>query len=272
MNMHRILAMTTLLLAAGLTGCAMEERVVSTSFGFQPSSQRDDSRGRSGLSSSDAHEESGSWAIALGRVAGDNHRQRAQDLAEQIGDYVGTSDVWVGADGNGTMIYYGRYDSRSDPVARADLARWREYHRKGELRLPLLLLSPIVDREGGEGDDEISQWALQNVASEGDYTFQVGLYDEDYGDDFRDAAEEAVRVLRDDGWEAYYWHGPVGSTVSIGVFTEEARDPNNATPEAQQLMVLKQHFPHNSLNGRTVRVRQNGQSYDQPSFLVRMPR
>lgn len=280
----RILNLTAAiaLLAAFTTGCETEQRVISTSFGLpgeESAASADDDRDEGGFfenlfksSSSRGGDGDGEWAIALGRVTGEGHADRAERIGERIAGAAGAEDVWTSPDGDGTMIYYGRYDARNDPIARADLRRWRGLHASGKMRLPILMLTPIENRSA-TGDSDISQYALENVASQGKYTYQVGMYDEDYGDDFREAAEEAVRVYRDDGWEAYYWHGPVSSIITIGVFSEEARDPEKKTPEALRVEALAREFPHNLLNGRTIRMTPpGGDPYDAPTFLVSMPR
>lgn len=267
-----------LLLTAATAGCAMEEQVISTSFGFEPKSEQPDrpeSRGwLERLGGSAQEEDSGTWAIALGRTKGDDHHAQAQRLAQRLGEAADTDDVWIDDEGDGTMIYFGRYESRSDPTAQADLRRWREYNASGRMRLPLLVLSPVGADAGrsSDGDGDQADYSLETVASRGKYTYQVGVYDEDYGEDYQEAAEEAVRVLREDGWEAYYNHGPVYSTVSIGIFGDDALDEKKRTEEAQQVEMLSQKFPKNLLNGRTVRVKDPSGAYDQPTFLVEMPR
>ena len=267
-----MLALAVSLMVLG--GCEMEERVLETRFGFEPAMNEAERRAPA---SEPTHEESGGeWAIALGRLRGDDHQAEADRIAEQMRQVTQSDGVWVEHERGASMIYYGRYASRNDQTAQQDLRRWREYHRSGQMRLPALMLVPIGQglfaggREGGgEGGGDVADYALQRAAGRGSYTLQIGIYDEDYGDDYRRAAERAVTALREDGWEAFYWHGPVRSTVTVGVWDERLHEDDS--PVAQQFQAVRREFPYNSLNGRTLVSRRGDEQWNQPSFPVRIP-
>jgi|GEM_PF-1838132 len=100
----------------------------------------------------------------------------------------------------------------------------------------------------------------------------------------RSAAEQAVLALRKAGDEAYFFHGPFGSSVTVGVFGEadyvaQVRGPDGAMTTLQRpyesplLTALRVKFPHNLVNGKTYEVRNKGadEATTQSSFLVRIP-
>ncbi|MEX2673557.1 MAG: hypothetical protein WD294_15775 [Phycisphaeraceae bacterium] len=260
----------------GVAGCAMEERVLSTSFGFEPAGSRD--RGGSTETTGGASDGGATWAIALGEFKGDDHHERAERMAEQIAAFADTDDVWVDQRSSRSMIYHGRYASRNDRVAQGNLSRWREYVRMGQMRLPGLMLVPINEYSSGSASEYALERGVEREMArrqeEGEgppkYTLQIGMYDEDFGENFREVAEEAVATLREDGWEAYFWHGPVRTTLMVGFFDDEALEDDSE--QALQVEALRRQFPKNSLNGRTIRMTSGGKTAEQRSELVALPR
>lgn len=134
--------------------------------------------------------------------------------------------------------------------------------------------------------------AKQRVGSHAIYTLQVaryGLLDNtrpkpDELASFRQAAEEAVLQLRAAGDEAYFYHGPAGSTVTIGLFEDAdyvttTKGPDGNTTqlprpyESARLIAARAKFPHNLVNGQTLEVRTKGSKEPiiQPSFVVGVP-
>jgi hypothetical protein len=102
---------------------------------------------------------------------------------------------------------------------------------------------------------------------------------------FREAAEKAVLELRQAGEEAFFFHGPFGSTVTIGLFSEadyvtQVRDANGTITnlpkpyESAALAALRAKYPHNLVNGATLQTRRKGseEMVTQGSFLVGVPR
>jgi hypothetical protein len=102
---------------------------------------------------------------------------------------------------------------------------------------------------------------------------------------FREAAEQAVLELRREGDEAYFYHGPFGSSVTVGLFTEadyvtQIRDERGGITnlpkpyESATLSALRAKYPHNLVNGKTLQVRRKGseEMVTQGSFLVGVPR
>lgn len=134
--------------------------------------------------------------------------------------------------------------------------------------------------------------AKQRVGSHAIYTLQVARYghidnqrptNEELAS-FRNAAEEAVLQLRTAGDEAYFYHGPAGSTVTIGLFEDAdyvttTKGPDGNTQqlprpyESARLMAARTKFPHNLVNGQTLEVRTKGSKdpITQPSFVVGVP-
>lgn len=116
---------------------------------------------------------------------------------------------------------------------------------------------------------------LRSQVGRGAYTLQLGYYDNEFGNDFRQAAEKAARTLRNDGHKAFYYHGPNVSLVTIGVFGAESVSTNprtGGTEYGPEVQALQKQFPHHMANGREViRYMPNGTKTRETSMLVRIP-
>ena len=66
---------------------------------------------------------------------------------------------------------------------------------------------------------------------------------------FRGQAERTARALRSQGVEAFYYHGPNMSMVTVGVLGEDDHDGSTQPPvESARLRRLRRDHPHNLLN------------------------
>lgn len=272
------LAIVGLVGLTGLTGC-MEERVVSNTYG--PFGEREDPKDKDGNPRWAGDVADASWAIALGRISGEQHRQIAETQKARLVNATGMTDVWTQDEGAVSMVYFGRYESPQDPRAQADMTRWQKLVASGKVKLPVLMLTPVSPGANASGD--VAQFDLRNTANRGAYTLQIGYYDETLekdprfkGTTFRQVCEDAVAALRKEGHEAYYYHGPTRSMVTLGVFRENdievKLDRSGAPIYSPQVEKLRKEFPYNTANGLTMReTMQDGQKRDLPSFLVRIP-
>jgi hypothetical protein len=117
-------------------------------------------------------------------------------------------------------------------------------------------------------------WNLANVNAK--YSLQVGAFEptDDFWE-YKQAAVEYVKLLRDKGYEAYYHHTPQASVVTVGAFGPEAlvvdsQGITNYSPEVQRLQ-KEELLKHNLLNGRIYYVIEGGQKIPVPSSVVKVP-
>ena len=117
------------------------------------------------------------------------------------------------------------------------------------------------------------------------YSLQVGVYARTDRSrpsttelqEFRNASEAAVRQLRGDGVEAYYYHGPNSSSVTVGVWGEDDHKTNSTLIESAELMAMRAKFPELLINGmgqrKSVRTTTGGEAYVlEKSRLVALPK
>lgn len=214
------------------------------------------------------------WAILLGAFAGKGSDQQAATLAALASQQGGLTGAFVERKGDGFAALYGAYDDPGSPQARKDLAAARAIQIGGARPFESAILAgPAVRGVAGA----TPEFDLRNVRQfhgekKAKVTLQIGIYGRTDGRqappaevaEYRKAAEEAVRVLRDQGELAFYYHTAERSTVTVGLFSDE-RDP--AIAEFQK------RFPFNMLNGQTTTNAKAGAgSKGQPSFTVGLPK
>ncbi len=130
-------------------------------------------------------------------------------------------------------------------------------------------------------DPKLKEFDLAQFAGQvGKYSLQIGFWDETYRGrgqgDFRRAAEEQVLKLRREGVEAYLFHGPLRSMVTVQLFGEAdlIRRADGSVVPGPRVVALQERFPHNLANGEPFRLMIFGKQQEdpQPSFVVVMPR
>lgn len=180
-----------------------------------------------------------------------------------------------------SRLYYGAYVRRYDermvegrfpPAMRQDMEFIRQLFVNDTY--PFLHARPVPVEERDPGPPE---WDL--CRARGDYTLLVGVFSEI--PDRRKLALEHVKLLREQGAEAYYYHDLGKSHVCVGTFSEDDLKPTGrGVPRIDhpRFVMLKGQHPYFAYNGRYVSsVTRNAQGkivsrVRQPTRLVRIPR
>lgn len=221
------------------------------------------------------------WTISLASVS---DPMSGRELLAQVRDKAGLPEARLEKRGAGYVIAYGRYRDPAMPEARADLQRVRAIVVEGELPFTQAsLLAPAAADSATTFDEfDLRTVKLRLGKEQAIYTLQVNAYGRaDRGKptpaelkEFRSTAEEAVKKLRADGDEAYYYHGPNMSIITIGVFGPGDYDERKPiVSDSPRLKAAREKFPNSLLNGMGVRLRSSGQAEGtlQRSQLVTIP-
>lgn len=217
----------------------------------------------------------GEWTILIAQFEEPTHAAEAARLKKALEAKTGYQDLWLQNEGERTSLYAGHYQGAKDSRANADALRWKQMQLSGQLPSSGVVMTPIIERNTGS----TPEWNLLNARSRGDATLEIGYFDEEYGPRFREIAEQYVAELRLDHHEAYYYHGPNQSGVTVGIFWK-AENPVKMLNRGELLVygpkveALRRTAPFNvrSGNGRVVRERTpSGVMRDQPSLLVEIP-
>ena len=116
-------------------------------------------------------------------------------------------------------LIFGQY--RTPDAAQSDLRRAQAFKAPGSGQ-QIYRLARLIDVPGAKiGPPELD---LANT-TRGDYTVQIAVYIDDpkqnaYGR--KRSAVERAKQLRQEGWDAYYFHGSTRSAVCIGLFGPES--------------------------------------------------
>lgn len=212
------------------------------------------------------------------------HAHNAELLANLLREVPGLDAhaVRVQHEPDVSRIYYGQYRQRVDRASGAAMPeaaaqnmreRIRQLSLGGEAAYPFLMarVVPIPHQSTVP-----QQWELSHCP--GTYTLQIGVfYDTPPGfTQRREAAEQAVRILRDKGYPAWFHHGDARSTIFVGSFDASVvmvgQDGRQGYSQAVlDLQQAEQDFQYNTHNGRVVYHNLAGRKVPQHSFLIRVP-
>ena len=206
-------------------------------------------------------------AIRLQSFDGEDRLRLARNLSSHLSKSVGLNDTWFTDDQGIATVYRGQYLDPDLPDAQRDLEQTRGLIVDG--------WRPFVDAEfvpvGADG--AYSPRDLRGYP--GMYTLQIAFYTLDMGEDFRKVAEQRAEQLRKEDFDAYFYHGPKMSNVTIGLFTQEEayeRVGPQFKPSAVVRALMKR-FPHNEGNGQPIPfANKDGKEEFQESSLVVVPK
>lgn len=198
----------------------------------------------------------------------------------------GVPEAFLETRGETALVVVGKYDSPASPDAQAMLKRVKEIQIDGQRPyMAAHMLPPPAQTLKGT----IPDWDLRNVKAkygkQAEFTLQVNIYTNPNGrataselKQFQKAAEEAVRTLRKENAEAFYYHDQAGSTVTVGLFGQDDLDSGfSLKPGAGSgVRELQKKFPYALVNGAGVKDRSvdaQGKPVEsmRPSFIVRVP-
>lgn len=251
-----------------VAGCELETRIVKDGWGDFPADPP-----------VEAHADDPSrptWGVLLEQFSGEERHQQAQGLIDRLRRQAAVIDAWAVDEPGVTSVYRGRFTDPSTDAARELLARTRRIQLGDETPFAHAMLSSPATR-GGEGP---VRDRLDLRQYPGYHSLLVGFYDDAYDGDRREAAERRAHELREQEHEAYYYHGPNQSMVTVGLFSYDEAFVAVDNPRAAATQVdaysdrvrhLQETFPHNQANGETLMVEdEQGAEREQASMIVRV--
>ncbi|MEQ8316240.1 MAG: hypothetical protein RIE77_10225 [Phycisphaerales bacterium] len=238
----------------------------------------DPDEGRSLFGGGGSSRDAGDWTIVLAAFRGEEAPQAARFALGRVSSEFGLTEARLEERGDAIVLAYGRFEGPGDPRAASELERLQNIERQDVKPFEQALLTPPQPRPGSN-----PQYDLLNVrqafGAQYAYTLQIGSYGRSDGRqpseserrEARQAAERAVATLRSEGEQAFYFHGPNFSSVTVGLFRADDVDPQTGLRSAA-FYDLQQKFPYNLLNGaqRTVKL-EGSAAQAQRSVLVRIP-
>ena len=274
MNRSLHLGIALLLAAALLAGC-WETRVTYDGWAHfrqqfgDPPSQPNDRRG--GPGAFQVSDPTSGWTIRLDSFEGPARYRRAADLMRSLAGKL--EGIWMHQDSEKVNVFRGRFENVTDLDAQSALLETRALTIDGVKPYEGVQLVSL----GVDGQPRATTpLDLRQFSNQGLYTLQIGFYDDAYGTDFRDAAETAARELRDEGTQAFYYHGANRSMVTVELFSDaDFEQDGPVRVYGPRMLQLQERFKYNLANGRTIVQKFNEgkkqQEVTQPSFIVKVP-
>lgn len=224
------------------------------------------------------------WSVTVVAVPS-GRMDHAESILKTVRD-AGLDAAYVAVRDGRPVVAFGRYADPADAEAQDGLKRVRRTVI-GDMSpfASAMLAPPVLTRTGSDSDEANLRTVRERFSrAQAAYTLQIGAYGRgDLGKPtaeelalFRREAEKAVRQLRAQGDEAFYYHGPNMSMVTVGVLSETDHDGSTQPPiESARLRELRRKFPNNLLNGEgireTVRTETGTAQRLQASRLVAIP-
>jgi hypothetical protein len=239
--------------------------------GDMPSDMADEGKALFGTTSPDHADEAWSIIIVSYTITPDTTLQEVRSLARRDLDRVrevGLTDAYVQMRGERLVLAMGNYATPDDPQALADLDRVKSFEWEGLRPFAGALLTPPAKIDAGN----YPQYNLANVKQQFGEDAIYSLLYATYGHpdkrrptaaerkQFRNAAEEGTVALRREGEQAFYYHGPHSSSITIGVFghddyrIEIDANGRRKTIRSKRLNALQARYPTMLLNGQTIRL------------------
>jgi len=199
--------------------------------------------------------DNGGYPISLATFTVPMHVQQARAAKQRLQDVAGWKHVFVVDKGYRSELYVGRYKSRTAAVSNLErnIRGFRDAHGGTPYATALVVAIPTKD----VGPPE---WDLRNAA--GAYTVVVQEYCDVPEKNYvgrKKLAVQYCRKFRERGYEAYYYHGPARSKVTVGVFEEWAvrtvRDGLMVREEIQdpRMKAVMREHPELLINGLSIR-------------------
>ncbi|UYV13968.1 MAG: hypothetical protein NCW75_06675 [Phycisphaera sp.] len=221
----------------------------------------------------------GAWTIVLAAFRGEEADKAARLAHDRVVNEGGLQGARVEQRGRAILLTLGRFGGPDDPEAAAELERVRGVQIRGFTPFERAILTPPLASTGTNPEHDLLN--VHRTYGPGYiYTLQIGSYGRADGRpatdaermEARRAAERAVATLRSEGEQAFYFHGPNYSSVTVGLFRAEEVDPQTGL-RSPAFYDLQAKFPYNLLNGAERRVTLQGEEPQaQRSVLVGIPK
>jgi len=205
------------------------------------------------------------WAIEVASFTGEDRDDDAKKFLASARRKEGLTDLHLSHEIDRVIVYRGMYTDPMSTIAQRDLQHTQGLTIAGR-KLDQAAMTPLG--AGPIRADQQDSLDLRRYAGMDLFSLQVAVFDANAGPQYREAAEKYAVQLREAGEEAYYYHGPHRSMVTIGVFTHD--DFTRTGGYGPRIRTIQQRHEHHIINGTTVYQKQGEQKVLQETFVVRI--
>ena len=214
------------------------------------------------------------WTIPVAEFTGPDRLKEAYRLAASLRESGQLADVWFDELGDAARVNVGRFRLSGDADAKAGLAAVRAAEVNGRRPYRDAELEPITSAGGTVSEFDLAQHS-------GFRTLLVALFDEGYDGNRQVAAERYAQQLREGGpdpgsdtdpAEAYFYHGPTQSLVTVGLFTYADFVPvNGVDTYGPRIREQQERFPAILRNGQPIPRQGGADEETEPTVIVNVP-
>jgi len=261
-----LLVLTLAMTLTGL-GCQYETRVRSTWDSWRQLEWADNKPQSKASGSGSAATTDRGYAVELARFEGDSSYSQAYQFVTATRQQTDLAQLWHSTSNGITTLYAGRFPDRDSDDAKAMLRQARSAKVNGSRPFEDAKIVKLTRAEGQVLDPR----DLRTLKGKQLYTLQIGYFDRTYGSNYRRAAETAVDVLREQGEQAYYYHGPNRSMVLLNAWNYQQAFTLQGSVDRYSNLVraVQEKYPFNVPNGQTPNDSADPNSReDSRSFLV----
>jgi hypothetical protein len=234
-----------------------------------------------GKSGQDTGAASMGWGIAVFTFRGDERAVESRKVLEYVRGKGQLPDARMEERGPSVVIIVGSFTDPQSADAQGELDRVRKLKVDNNMPYTAAFLAPPSSAAGEGKRPEINLLRVPEQTPGTLYSLQVAAYGREdierpTEDDLKDArrsAEQAALQLRSEGEQAFYYHGPRMSMVTIGAFDLTDYDPQMPQFESDRLKQVRKRHPMNLYNGKAIKEKRPGKPERmQPSQLVSIPK
>lgn len=213
-----------------------------------------------------------SYAVRLASFTGPDRQNQVIEMIRRVRTQSDLTDLWVADTGEKSLLQAGRFRSPDDLDARFMLRTARNAQIDGEKPFEDAQVLPIQTGYGEPGVEPDPHDLRQFAGTPGYHTLEVAIFTPEHGP-FRSAAKKMAEELREQDHEAYFYHGPNASSVTVGLFTRADWELVGTTEVyGPRIKALREQFPHLKVNGeKRLSVEGDPEQGYEPTKIVRVP-
>ena len=200
----------------------------------------------------------GVWSLVLATFTDGNTVEAAQRMISETAKVApDVQNLRVHPTSKGSMVVYGEYPGRDDAKAAED-RRWLKsikYQNRPVFSSVMLAHLDLRPLQADLHPYDLHMARREHPKIKPLYTLDIAVWDDfDSGklsyDEIRRSAERYARQLRNQGYEAYFYHDDVAkrSMVTVGLFDHRAINETSGL-YTDMVIELASHFPQRLANG-----------------------
>lgn len=242
-----LILMAALVCLTGL-GCEMERRVIKRNPWTEMFERSEWYDGPAEEGEGAVNNRDRGYAVELASYTGGEAFQRVPTLIREAREQGGLAELWYASTGDRTTVYAGKFRDPESDEAETALRLARSAHINGARPFEDAQLVKLTAERG----EVLDPHDARTHSGKGRFALQVGYFDRSFGTDYRVAAEQTARLLRDQGEEAYYYHGPNRSLILLHAWARREAFVLVGQHDRYSNLVksVQEQYPHNVPNGK----------------------